>query len=68
MRVKTHFDMPRGTKVNLTLNESKEVALHSNSNTTLDKPAPQVEKTLLIFYANQPMENHRGYTPNEKLP
>jgi hypothetical protein len=64
----THFGISRGAKVSLALNESKEVALHSNSNTTLDKPTPQVEKTLLIFYANQPMENHGGWTPNEKLP
>jgi hypothetical protein len=56
----THFGISRGAKVSLSLNESKEVALHSNSNTTLDKPTPQVEKTLLIFYANQPMENHGG--------
>ena len=54
----THFGMPGGAKVSLALNESKEVAaLHSNSTTTSDKPAAQAEKTLLIFYANQAMEN-----------
>ena len=39
----THFGMPRGTKMNLALNESKQVALHSDSN-IISKNAPYGER------------------------
>ena len=56
-----HFGMQTNAKMNLVLNEPKQVALYSNSNTT-SKHAPQVERT----NTKQPMDNHRGPTPNEK--
>jgi len=58
--------MPRGAKMSLTLNELKKVALQSNSNTSSEH-APQVESKIKM-YAKQPMENHRGTTPNEMSP
>jgi hypothetical protein len=39
----THFGMPRGTEVNFALNESKQVALHSDSN-IISKGAPYKER------------------------
>ena len=39
----THFSMPRGAKMNIVLNEPKQVALHSHKNTTSEH-APQVER------------------------
>ena len=39
----THFGMPRGAKMSLTLNEPNLVTLRSNLNTT-SKHAPQVER------------------------
>ena len=55
----THFGMLRGTEVSLALHESKQVALHSNSNTTskLHK-----WKEIIILYAKLQMENHRAPT------
>jgi hypothetical protein len=41
--------MPRGAKMHLALIEMKWVPLHSN---TTSKHAPQVEKKLMMLYAN----------------
>ena len=48
------------------MNLKKQVALHSNSNTT-SKHTPQVERNYWFLYAKQPIENHRGQTPNENV-
>jgi hypothetical protein len=42
----------RGATMSLTLNEPKEVALHSNSNTTPEDTPSQMESKLLILHAN----------------
>ena len=39
----TYFGMPRGAKMRLALNEPKQVAIHPNSNATLEH-AMQVER------------------------
>ncbi len=63
----THFGMPRGAKLSLTLNEPKLVALGSTSNTN-SKHAPQSGSNLLTWYAKQPMANHRVFeSPIAKL-
>ena len=54
----THFGMPGGAKMNLALNELREVDLHSNSGTT-SKHAPQVERNYSYCMQNSQMENHR---------
>jgi hypothetical protein len=61
----THFGMLRGTEVSLALHESKQVALHSKSNTT--SKLHHKWKEIIVLYAKQQMENHRG-TTSTKVP
>ena len=53
MEDQTHFGMPRGARLSLTLTEPKLVALGSTSNTN-SKHAPQVE----VIYSHG-MENNQ---------
>ena len=55
----TYFDMPRGAKMILTLNEPKVVALHSDSNTDPPSMHQKLVELFLILYAKQPMEYQR---------
>ena len=50
----------------MSLDPQKTGIICSSLNTT-SKHAPQVESKIKL-YAKQPMENHRGPTPNEKSP
>ena len=65
LRVKLILECQTGAELYLALNEPKQVALRSHS-TPDPEHAPQEEKTLLILYANQPMENQKDPTPDEK--
>ena len=54
-------------KMSLVLNGPKQVALHSNSNTT-SKHAPQSGKKLLIMYAKQPRNSISCQLVTKKVP
>ena len=51
--------------MSLAFDEPKLVALHSNSYL---QACSTSAKKLLILYAKQSMENHRGPTPDEIVP
>ena len=59
------FAMSRGDKLSLAPNVPKQVALYSNSNSTSEHTSQYKWKGITDFVCKQPMENHRGPTPNE---
>ena len=48
----THIGMPRGAKMNLALNEPKQVTLYTTSITTFEH-TPQVKKILILYAKHQ---------------
>ena len=58
----THFGMPRGAKMTLAVNETKYVALRSNSDTT-SVHAPQLERNYRFG-----MQNNQWKIIGDELP
>jgi hypothetical protein len=65
MKGQHHFGMPSSDKMNLALNEPKEVARHSNSNTTANMHHDWKENILYCMQNNQlPTQNPIGLKDN----
>ena len=61
----THFGMPRGAKMSLTLKRT-EIGCSSFNFKHYLRACPTNGKKLSKLYVKQPMENHRGPTPKQK--
>ena len=62
-----NFDMPRGAKMSLILNELKVVALHSYSNTS-SKHAPEVGRIISDIVCKTTYEKSKGITHSMRMP
>ena len=62
LRVKTHFSMPRGAKMNLAFNETQ--ALHSNASSTSEH-APQLKRNYLFWMLNNQWKIIRDQLPTK---
>ena len=56
MESQTYFHMARCDKISLALNEADRLLFNQIQACTSE---------IIKLYANQPMKNHRGSTPNE---